>query len=486
MKYTHLILVILIIICGCKPSEKLIENKGPKQELINFLFQNYIGEKPSASFAVIKDGEIKDCQSFGYADLENNILANCETNYRLGSVTKQFTAMATLILINKGKLNYETKLTEVIPEFPDYGKEITVKDLLSHRSGLQSYFKLHEKSSERQLADKDVLNLLKEQDSLLFPSNSEYKYSNSGYAILALIVERVSNKTFKQFMDDEVFQKLGMSNSTVYQNNLQIKNRAYGYKFNDSIFERKDQNAWSAVQGDGGIYSSVKDYLLWDKSLYNETLIGTDIKEDAFTIWDNDDRINNSGYGFGWHIEIKNNRKYLMHGGSTTGFRNYSIRIPSEKISVVIYTNTADHGTFGLKRKALFLASLYSDNQLQIPIDVMIEKEISSNGSNNIKDYYNTLTSVKNKYETNPKDLTSLGFLYKRKKENENCLNVFTFIIEQFPNYYGGYYGFAQYYKTNKNKEKAIEYYKKVIELATNDDQSRIDYSKKMIKQLSK
>ena len=356
MKYTHLILVILIIICGCKPSEKLIENKGPKQELINFLFQNYIGEKPSASFAVIKDGEIKDCQSFGYADLENNILANCETNYRLGSVTKQFTAMATLILINKGKLNYETKLTEVIPEFPDYGKEITVKDLLSHRSGLQSYFKLHEKSSERQLADKDVLNLLKEQDSLLFPSNSEYKYSNSGYAILALIVERVSNKTFKQFMDDEVFQKLGMSNSTVYQNNLQIKNRAYGYKFNDSIFERKDQNAWSAVQGDGGIYSSVKDYLLWDKSLYNETLIGTDIKEDAFTIWDNDDRINNSGYGFGWHIEIKNNRKYLMHGGSTTGFRNYSIRIPSEKISVVIYTNTADHGTFGLKRKALFFS----------------------------------------------------------------------------------------------------------------------------------
>lgn len=485
MKYTYLALIFLIIICGCKPFEKLVEEKKANEDLINFLFQDYIGEKPSASFIVIKDGKIKDCQSFGYSDLENKILANCETNYRLGSVTKQFTAMATLILINKGKLNYDTKLTEVIPEFPNYGKEITVKDLLSHRSGLQSYFKLHPKNSEKQVIDRDVLNLLKEQDSLQFPSNSKYEYSNSGYAILALIVEKVSNKSFKQFMDDEIFKKLGMSKSTVYQKNLSIKNRALGYKFNDTIFEKRDQNAWSAVQGDGGIYSSVKDYYLWDKSLYGETLIATDLKEDAFTIWDSIGKNKGAGYGFGWHIEIKDDKKYLIHGGSTTGFRNYSLRIPSEKISVAIYTNTADYGTFGLKRKALFLASLYSDNQLLIPIDVILEKEISNSGSEDIKDYYNKLTSLNNIYDTNPKDLVSLGFNYKRNKEDKNCLNVFNFVIEKFPNYYGGYYGLAQYYKTKGNSEKAIEYYKIVAKLATRHEQQRIDYSKKMIKQLS-
>lgn len=485
MKCTHLTLFFLIMFCGCASSEGLFEKKETHQELINFLFKNHIGEKPSASFIVIKDGVVKDCQSFGYADLENKVLANCETNYRLGSVTKQFTATAILILINQGKLNYKTKLIEIIPEFPDYGKEITVKDLLSHRSGLQSYLILHKENSARQLIDKDVLKLLKQQDSLLFPANSNYKYSNSGYAMLALIVEKISTKTFKQFMDDEIFQPLGMSNSTIYQNDENINNRAYGYTFNDTIFERTDQNAWSAVQGDGGIYSSVKDYYLWDESLYDETLIAADLREDAFTIWDNDGEIKNSGYGFGWHIEVKNDRKYLYHGGATIGFRNFVLRIPSEKTTVAIYTNSSDFSFRERKRKAYALAGLYSDNQLLIPIDIMIEKEISDNGSNNIKDYYNKLTSVPGKYEINPDDLTGLGFHYKRNNENENCLNVFHFIVEQFPDFSGGYYGLAQYYRANGNNQFAIKFYKKVTELATNDNEFVVIYSKKMIKQLS-
>jgi len=484
MKDIYLTLVILIIICGCKPSEKLVEKKETNQDLITFLFRNYIGEKPSASFIVIKEGQIKDCQSFGYADLENKVLANCETNYRLGSVTKQFTAMGILVLINQGKLNYNTKLTEVIPEFPDYGKEITVKNLMSHRSGLQSYSKLYPKEAEKQLVDRDVLNLLIAQDSLLFPANSKYKYSNSGYAILALIIERVSGKTFKDFMDKEIFKKTGMTNSTVYLKDLQIKNRAQGYKFNDTIFENKDQNSWSAIQGDGGIYSSVNDYQKWDKNLYENTLVKTDLKNDAFTNWNENGKTEEKGYGFGWHIDIKNDRKYLYHGGSTTGFRNFVLRIPSEKIAIAIYTNTSDYGFREIKRKTYALASLYSDNQLPIPIDLMIESEISINGSENINEYYNKLTTTQNKYETNTKDLAILGFSYLSKNENENCLNVFTFIKTQFPNYYGGFFGLAQYFKTNGNNEKAVEYFKKVVELSTSDNQRRIDYSKKMIKQL--
>lgn len=407
----------------------------------------------------------------------------CGTNYRIGSVTKQFTAMGILVLINQGKLNYNTKLTEVIPEFPDYGKEITVRDLLLHRSGLQSYFKLYPKDEEKQIVDKDVLNLLKEQDSLLFPSNSKFQYSNSGYAVLALIIEQISGKTFKDFMDKEIFEKTGMTNSTVYLKGLKIKNRASGYKFNDTIFENKDQNAWSAVQGDGGIYSSVNDYLYWDRSLYDESLVTKDLRNDAFSSWNENGKTQEKGHGFGWNIEIKNDRKYLLHGGSTTGFRSFVLRIPSEKISIAIYTNTEDYGSRELERKAFVLASLYSDNELPIPIDIMIEKEISINGSENIKEYYNRLTTVQNKYETNKKDLTTLGFSYLSKKD-ENAFNVFTFIKTQFPNYFGGYFGLAQFYKTNGNNEKAVEYFKKITELATSDEQRLIDYSKKMIEQL--
>ncbi len=471
-----------MIICGCRPSEKLIDSKETKQDLINFLFRDYIGEKPSASFIVIKDGKIEDCQSFGYADLENKIRANCNTNYRLASVTKQFTAMGILVLIDQGRLSYNTKLTEVIPEFPDYGKDITIKNLLSHRSGLQDYSKLYPNDAEKQLVDKDVLNLLIEQDSLLFPSNSKFKYSNSGYAVLAMIIERVSGKSFKEFMDEEIFEKTGMANSTVYLKGLPIKNRAYGYKFNDTIYENRDQNTWSAIQGDGGIYSSVSDYVHWDNSLYDETLVRTDLRNDAFSNWDENGKTDGKGYGFGWQIDIKNNRKYLMHGGSTTGFLNYSLRIPSEKISVVIYTNTTDYG--GLGRKAHFLASYFSEGKIPIPADVLLEKDIEENGIDGITTKFNHLKSNATNYDIVERDLVSLGFRYM-KKEPERTLKIFELVKTEFPNYFGGYFGLAQYYRTNGNNEKAVEYFKKVPELATSDDQRQIDYAVKMIEKLS-
>jgi len=474
----------LIILYGCKSYEKIAEKQNEKQNLVNYLFKNYIGTKPSASFIVIKDGETKDCQSFGYADLENKVLANCETNYRIGSVTKQFTAMGILVLIKQGKLNYNTKLTDIIPEFPEYGKEITVKDLLVHRSGLQSYFKLYPKDAEKQIVDKDVLHILKEQDSLLFPANSKFEYSNSGYAVLAMIIERVSGKTFKDFMEKEIFGKTGMTNSTIYIDGLKIKNRALGYEFIDSIFKNKDQNAWSAVQGDGGIYSSVNDYKDWDRSLYDDRLVNEDLRIDAFSSWDENGKIQEKGYGFGWEIDVKNGRKYLWHGGTTTGFRSFVLRIPSEKIAVAIYTNTGEYSSRELERKAFVLASLYSDNELPIPIDIMIEREISLNGSGNIIEYYNKLIAIQNAYETNKQDLFTLGFKYLNKKEGENMLNLFSFLKTQFPEYFGGYFGLAQYFKINGNNDKAIENFRKVTELATSNDQRLIDYSKSMIDQL--
>ena len=483
MKYTYFTLVLLIILSGCKSTETTTEKLNDKQDWVNYLFQNYMGEKPSASFIVIKDGKTIDCQSFGYADLENKILANCETNYRIGSVTKQFTAMGALILINQGKLNYDTKLTEVIPEFPDYGKEITLKDLLLHRSGLESYNKLNPEDSKKQLLDKDVLNLLIEHDSLLFPANSKFRYSNSGYAILALIIERTSGKTFKDFMDKEIFEKIGMTNSTVYLKDLQIKNRALGYKFNDTIYENKDQNTWSAIQGDGGIYSSVSDYQNWDKSLYDETLIKTELKNDAFSNWDENGKNDKGGYGFGWGIEINNNIKYLVHSGSTTGFRSFSLRIPSEKITIAIYTNSNDNSN--ISKKGFALASLYSDNKSPMPIDLLIEREISINGSKNIKEYYSKIATEQNKDDGSNRSLTSLAWKYLDNKENANALELFEIVKVNYPKYLGGYYGLGRYYQKTKEKQKALEYFNKVIELATKEEQGWSNNAKKRIKELS-
>ena len=370
----------------------------------------------------------------------------------------------------------------MITEFPDYGKEITVQHLMTHRSGLQDYSKLYPNDAEKQLVDKDVLNLLMAQDSLLFPANSKYEYSNSGYAVLAMIIERVSGKTFKEFMKDEIFEKIGMTNSTVYQKGLPIKNRAYGYKSNDSIYENIDQNTWSAILGDGGVYSSVNDYVHWDRSLYNESLVSTVLLNDAFTTWEEHGKTQDNGYGFGWRIDIKNNRKYLMHAGSTTGFLNFSVRIPSEKIAVVIYTNTVDY--VGLGRKAYFLASYYSEGKIPTPADVWLEKDIEENGLENLTTKFKELKGNPTKYDIVEKDLVSLGFSYL-KKEPSKSLEILELVQTEFPNYFGGFFGLAQYYRTYGNHEKAVEYFKKVPELATSEEQNLIDYSEKMIKELS-
>ncbi|WP_299838190.1 serine hydrolase domain-containing protein [uncultured Tenacibaculum sp.] len=484
MKYNVFILIVSLILFGCKTSQKIIEHKETNQDLINFLFQDYIGEKPSAGFIIVKDGKIKKCQSFGYADLENRILANCETNYRLASVTKQFTAMGILILINQGKLNYETKLTEIISEFPEYGKEITIKNLMTHRSGLQSYTKLYPKDWKKQLIDNDVLNLLIKQDSLLFPANSKFKYSNSGYAVLATIIERVSGKTFKEFLDEEIFEKLGMINSSVYLNDLKIKNRAYGYKLIKNKYENKDQNKWSAIQGDGGIYSSLSDYAKWDKSLYEETLISKNLMSDAFSNWDESGKTNGNGYGFGWQIGEKKGKKYLAHGGSSTGFLNTTLRVPSEKITVAIFTNNGNLG--GLKRKALVLASYFSDGKTLMPAEIILGKDIKDNGIENIATKFKEIKSNPDKYDISEESLIGLGFSYF-KNEPEKSLKVFELIIAEFPNYFGGYYGLGQYYayKTEGNNELAIENYKKVVELNPANQKRLVNRSKNMIKKLS-
>lgn len=126
-------------------------------QFINYLFKGYSGHKPSASVIVIKDGEIKFEKSYGYADIKNNILATSKTNYRVASVTKQFTAMAIIILVNQGKLSYETKLTDVFPDFPDYGKDISIRHLLTHPSGLVKYTRFIRKGQTEQMLDRDVL-----------------------------------------------------------------------------------------------------------------------------------------------------------------------------------------------------------------------------------------------------------------------------------------------------------------------------------------
>ena len=185
---------------------------------------------PGAAVTVIRDGKPLFAKGYGLADLEKKIPCTTNTNFRLASVTKQFTAMAVLILAEEGQLSLEDHLPRFFPEFPEYGKAIALHHLLTHTSGLPDYEDHIPQGTTIPLSDRDVLFILRHQSKTDFPPGSQFHYSNSSYALLALIVENVSGKTFPAFVKEKIFDPLGMTNSIAYVAGRScVPNRAYGY-----------------------------------------------------------------------------------------------------------------------------------------------------------------------------------------------------------------------------------------------------------------
>ena len=308
--------------------------------IIDSLLSDYdLGDGPGAAVMIIKEGVILFSNGYGLANLENEIPITNETNFRLASITKQFTAMCIMILINHGELDFESTLTEIFPPFPSYGNNITIRYLLNHTSGLVDYESLIQNDATEQVSDMDVYNMMTGLDSTYFTSGTDYRYSNTGYALLAMIVEKKSGLTFSEFLKENIFSPLEMNNSVAHQEGISnITNRAYGYSQEDDGYNLDDQSLTSAVLGDGGIYTSLNDMFRWDQSLYVDTLIPYEILNEAFTSGELSSG-EKTGYGFGWRMDTYLYRNRAHHTGSTRGFRNVFMRFPDQKISILILTN---------------------------------------------------------------------------------------------------------------------------------------------------
>ena len=487
MKIIQLVL-ILIIFTNCNPSKTIGKNTKALDydiEFIDYLFKDYIGKKPSAGFIVIKDGKIKLTKSYGYADLDNAILATQNTNYRIASVTKQFTATAIMLLIHQGKLSYTTKLTDIFPEFPEYGKAISIRHLLTHRSGLVKYNRFIEEGRKEQLLDKDVLNGLLQTDSTYFLPGTKYAYSNTGYAVLAQIIEKVSGVSFSDFMEREIFQPLKMTNSTILEIDKKIKNRAYGYIVKDTSIIAKDQSITSAIQGDGGVYSSVLDYYKWDKALYSDKLLPQNELGNAFFNYNENGKSDDKGYGYGWIINYYNKIKILQHGGSSTGFGSHVIRIPSENISVAIFTNRNKKGN-ELSNKAKALISHFSKGKFQMPFEIVLEKEIDENGIAHGLKLYNKIKTDTSNFSVSKGSFFIFAIGYINNNRSDDALKLFDQLENDHPNYFGGYYGKAIIFKEQGEKTKALDYFNKTIKFCSELEKWAIDHSNKMINELSK
>lgn len=298
--------------------------------------------KPGAAVMVIRDGKVLFAKGYGLANVEKQTRCDTNTNFRLASVSKQFTAMAVMILAERKKLSLDERLTDFFPEFPAYGKKITVRHLLTHTSGLRDYEDAIPKGTTIPVLDRDVLRLMLAQDKTDFAPGSKYHYSNTGFALLAMIVEVRSRQTFATFLRENIFVPLGMANTLAYEQGISaVPNRAMGHTLGTNGVEQTDQSLSSSVLGDGGIYSSVTDLFKWDAALYSTKLVPKKILEQIFTPHVVTDR-QHAGYGFGWFIEKYHGEKKIWHSGGTCGFTTRIERFSEKKFSTIILTNRRD------------------------------------------------------------------------------------------------------------------------------------------------
>ncbi len=341
---TILTIAIPLILIGCN-------NKY--ENLVNPIFEAYNHpDLPGASVMIIQNGKIAFEKGYGLANVEKDIKVTPETDFRLASVTKEFTSMCILKLIKAGKLTLDTKLTDIFPDFPKYGNKITIKNLLQHTSGLVAYEDLIPDSATVQVKDKDVLNMMMNIDSTYFEPGSQHRYSNTGYAVLAMIIQNVSGVPFREYLKNNIFEPLGMNHTLAYEKGInEVPNRAYGYTITDTGIVFTDQSLTSAVLGDGGIYSNTRDLFKWDQALYSNKLIDQKYIQMAFERGKTNDG-KTFDYGFGWRREIYKGMEIVYHTGSSIGFRNIIYRIPGKNFSVIILTNRDSGSEFSTLKLA--------------------------------------------------------------------------------------------------------------------------------------
>ena len=301
----------------------------------------------------------------GVRDLRSKARIDPHTNFRLASFTKQFTAMSIMLLVRDAKLRYDQPVTEIFPDFPAYGRAITIRHLLTHTSGLPDYEDLmdHVKdapwSATHQIQDQEVLQLLEHETTPKFAPGTKWAYSNSGYVLLGLIVAKTSGQPFENFVHDRIFAPLHMNATLMYVKGANtVPNRAFGHTKRDAGFEETDQSSTSATLGDGGIYSNLEDLAKWDAALDGHTLLAEEgmhpallpvkLKDGSMPNWpaeQNDDNLNPGkpvSYGFGWFLDPYQGRARMWHSGSSMGFRTIIDRFTTEKLTVVILSNRSD------------------------------------------------------------------------------------------------------------------------------------------------
>ena len=314
------------------------------EQKIDSILRKYVPEVlPGAAVFVGIDGNEIYNKGHGMADIENNVPVTNETAFLIGSVTKQFTNMAIMILKERGCLEYDETVEKYFPEFPSYVNKITIRHLMTHTSGIPDYFseEIEEKAVkiDINMTQEEILEEIKGFTELEFEPGTGFSYSNSGYVMLGYIIEVISGLTFAQFLSKNIFKPLNMDRTIVGTSDKPIEGTAFGYiKNKDGVYEKTPYNLIVVGWADGNIITVAKDLFKWHKALYTEKLVKKETLEEALNPYILKDGTS-TNYGFGWFNHNRRGVKEIWHSGGTFGFTSRFSRFIDEDVAIIMLMN---------------------------------------------------------------------------------------------------------------------------------------------------
>jgi CubicO group peptidase (beta-lactamase class C family) len=462
------VLVFAVLCLFAIPDSVIAQDEAEKIDELMQLYHEY--GQFNGSVLVAESGEITYKKGFGLANMEWNMPNEPDTKFRIASVSKQFTAMLIMQLVQEKKIKLKDKITDYLLNYrKDTGDKITIHHLLTHTSGIPNFTNefWDEYSLKRYTVEEMVENFC--SGDLEFEPGSTYRYSNSGYYLLGAIIEKVAGKPFEQVLQERILEPVGMHNSGIDKPETLLEKRAAGYYKTIDGFVNVDYILMPNVGGAGAMYSTVEDLYLWDQALYTNKLLSQKYKKIMFKPF-----LNNYAYGWGvGKMEIgstDDSTSSIGHTGYLRAFNSRIVRLIDDKHLIVLCNNT---GTTRLREMVRGIAGILYDKPYDAPkksiADVLLAtiKEKSIEAA--IEQYHNYKENHPDLYDFGESELNNLGYQLLRTDYIGEAIEIFKLNVEVFPDAYNPYDSLGEAYMVKGEKELAIKNYAKSLVLNPNN-----------------
>jgi CubicO group peptidase (beta-lactamase class C family) len=464
----HRILALIIVAAWLLAAHAsvLAQDKAAK---IDELMKTYNGYRQfNGTVLVAENGKVIFKKGYGLANMEWNIPVELDTKFRLGSITKQFTSMLVLQLVQEGKIKLEGKLTDYLPDYrKDTGDRITIHQLLNHTSGIPSYTGMPNFFKDVSRNPYSVSDFVKKYASgdLEFEPGTKWNYNNSGYFLLGAIVERVTGKPYEQVLKERILDPVGMKDTGYDHYETILAKRASGYEKRPGGYVNAPYLDMSLPYAAGSLYSTVGDLYLWDQALYTDKLLSPQLKELMF-------KPGLSNYAYGWVVQKGplgaqgEPVTIIQHGGGINGFNTLITRLPESKNLIVLLNSTGGTKLQDMSQK---IAAILFGKPYKAPLrdiadtifDTIMEKDVQTA----IKQYRDLKATQQDAYDFGEPQLNGVGYRLLQTKRIKDAIEIFKLNVEMFPQGFNTYDSLGEAYMANGDKSLAIQNYKKSLEL---------------------